>query len=117
MRADLTEFGETPDDCKFCDWLIERTYYASGDFKDPGFYQSLKPVLEGIDGKHGTAGNYFYYLATAPALFGEVVQHLGDAGLTNQDGGHWRRVVIEKPFRARCGIGARAEQGSRTGPI
>jgi glucose-6-phosphate 1-dehydrogenase len=98
VRADLTEFGETPDDCKFCDWLIERTYYASGDFKDPGFYQSLKPVLEGIDGKHGTAGNYFYYLATAPALFGEVVQHLGDAGLTNQDGGHWRRVVIEKPF-------------------
>jgi glucose-6-phosphate 1-dehydrogenase len=98
LRADLTEFGEAPNDCKFCDWLTERTYYASGDFKDPGFHQGLKPVLEGIDAKHGTSGNYFYYLATAPALFGEVVQHLGDAGLTNQDGGHWRRVVIEKPF-------------------
>jgi glucose-6-phosphate 1-dehydrogenase len=98
LRADLTEFGEAPNDCKFCDWLIERAYYASGDFKDPGFYQSLKPKLESIDGKHGTNGNYFYYLATAPALFGEVVQHLGDAGLTNQEGGHWRRVVIEKPF-------------------
>jgi glucose-6-phosphate 1-dehydrogenase len=27
-----------------------------------------------------------------------VVQHLGDAGLATQDGGQWRRVVIEKPF-------------------
>jgi glucose-6-phosphate 1-dehydrogenase len=98
VRADLVEFGETPDDCKFCDWLIERTYYAPGDFKDPNYYQSLKPRLEEIDAKHGTGGNYFYYLATAPALFGEVVRHLGEAGLTNQDGGHWRRVVIEKPF-------------------
>jgi glucose-6-phosphate 1-dehydrogenase len=98
LRADLIEFGETTNECKFCDWLIERTYYVSGDFKDPGFYQGLKPLLEGIDGRHGTGGNYFYYLATAPALFGEVVKHLGDAGLTNQEGGHWRRVVIEKPF-------------------
>jgi glucose-6-phosphate 1-dehydrogenase len=98
LRADLTEFGETPNDCKFCDWLIERTYYSPGDFKDPNYYQSLKPLLESIDAKHGTGGNYFYYLATAPALFGEVVQRLGDAGLTNQEGAHWRRVVIEKPF-------------------
>jgi glucose-6-phosphate 1-dehydrogenase len=98
LRADLIEFGETPNDCKFCDWLIERTYYSSGDFRDPKYYESLKTLLESIDAKHGTGGNYFYYLATAPALFGEVVQHLGDAGLTNQEGGHWRRVVIEKPF-------------------
>jgi glucose-6-phosphate 1-dehydrogenase len=98
LRADLIEFGETPTECKFCDWLIERTYYSSGDFRDPKYYESLKTLLESIDAKHGTGGNYFYYLATAPALFGEVVQHLGDAGLTNQEGGHWRRVVIEKPF-------------------
>jgi glucose-6-phosphate 1-dehydrogenase len=98
VRTDLTEFAEAPEQCKFCDWLLERTYYFSGDFNDPAVYQQLKPKLEAIDKTHGTGGNYFYYLATAPALFGQVVQLLGAAGLTNQDGGQWRRVVIEKPF-------------------
>ncbi len=98
VRADLTEFAQAPEQCSFCDWIVERTYYSSGDFRDANYYQSLKPVLEGIDSKHGTGGNYFYYLATAPALFGEVVGHLGDAGLTTQEKGQWRRVVIEKPF-------------------
>ncbi len=98
VRADLAEFGGASEPCKTCEWLLERTYYFSGDFQDQNIYQQLKPVLEGIDSKHGTGGNYLYYLATAPALFGEVVQHLGAAGLAEQSGGHWRRVVIEKPF-------------------
>jgi glucose-6-phosphate 1-dehydrogenase len=98
IRSDLQEFAGTPVDCTFCDWLLDRTYYSFGDFRDAAYYQSLKETLETIDKKHNTGGNYFYYLATAPALFGEVVQHLGDVGLTSQEGGHWRRVVIEKPF-------------------
>jgi glucose-6-phosphate 1-dehydrogenase len=98
VRADLTEFGEAPEDCKICDWLLERTYYFTGDFRDVNTYQQLKTVLEGVDAKHGTGGNYLYYLATAPALFGEAIQHLGEAGLAAQEGGRWRRVVIEKPF-------------------
>ena len=98
VRGDLAEFGGAAEPCKTCDWLLERTYYFSGDFQDQNIYQQLKPVLEGIDNKHATGGNYLYYLATAPVLFGEVVQHLGVAGLADQSGGHWRRVVIEKPF-------------------
>ena len=97
LRADFTEFGEAPAQCELCDWLVERTYYASGDFRAPDFYQGLKSRLEEIDRKHSTGGNYFFYLATAPSLFGEVVKDLGEAGLTDQSG-HWRRVVIEKPF-------------------
>jgi glucose-6-phosphate 1-dehydrogenase len=98
VRRDLAEFGGATEPCKTCDWLLERTYYFSGDFQNPNTYEHLKPVLEGIDTKHATGGSYLYYLATAPALFGEVVQHLGVAGLADQSGGHWRRVVIEKPF-------------------
>src|SRR6202022_2290875 len=30
--------------------------------------------------------------------FAQIVQQLGQAGLSNQEGGCWRRVVIEKPF-------------------
>jgi len=98
VRQDLREFGGAPDHCKFCDWLIERLYYLPGDFQDPKYYQQLKPLLAQVDEKHGTQGNYFYYLATTPALFGEVVRQLGGAGLAEETGGHWRRIVFEKPF-------------------
>ena len=32
-------------------------------------------------------------------LFGEIVTHLGEYGLTTERDGTWRRVIIEKPFR------------------
>lgn len=97
VHADLRDFGDAPEKCKFCDWLLERLYYLRGDFKDPDTFQRLRSLLESVDQKHGTGGNYLYYLATAPALFGDVVGMLGSANLTD-DEGHWRRVVIEKPF-------------------
>ena len=98
VREDLGQFGGAPEHCKFCDWLIERLYYLPGDFQDPQYYQRLKPLLAQTDEKHGTQGNYFYYLATTPSLFGEVVRQLGSAGLAEESGGHWRRIVFEKPF-------------------
>ena len=98
VRQDLNEFAAAPDHCQFCDWLIERLYYLSGDFKDPQFYARLKALLTDVDQKHSTRENYFYYLATTPVLFADVVKQLGESGLTEQANGHWRRVVFEKPF-------------------
>src|ERR1051326_391557 len=98
VKSDLKEFGGAPADCPFCEWLLERLYYTSGDFRDRTAYERLKPLLAEMEQKHGTRGNYFYYLATTPSLFGEIVKQLGDAGLTEQTNGHWSRVIIEKPF-------------------
>ncbi len=98
VRADLQQFAGAPNECKFCDWLIERLYYLHGDFQQPETFQQLHQVLETIDERHGTGGNYLYYLATSPTLFGDVVQQLGGAGLAQESEGHWRRVVFEKPF-------------------
>ena len=98
VYQDLIEFGGAKEHCKFCDWLVGHLYYFRGDFKDPATYQQLKQKLTQVDEKHGTRGNYFYYLATAPALFGEVVKQLGAAGLAEEAEDRWRRVVIEKPF-------------------
>jgi len=98
VRADLGEFANAPEKCRFCDWLLERLYYISGEFRQPAFYEKLKPLLADVDQKHNTNASYLYYLATTPALFGEIIQQLGNAGLTAEDDGHWRRVVIEKPF-------------------
>ena len=98
VRKSLQEFGGAPDRCKFCDWLLGRTYYISGDLRDPAAFERLKTVLGEVDAKHGTHGNYLYYLATTPVLFGPVVDLLGSSGLSQETSGHWRRVVIEKPF-------------------
>src|SRR5438093_6208849 len=98
VKSDLKEFAGAADHCPFCEWLLARLYYSAGDFRDPATYVRLKPLLAEVEQKHGTRGNHFYYLATTPNLFGEIVQQLGAAGLTEQTNGHWRRVVIEKPF-------------------
>lgn len=79
-------------------WLARRLYYVSGDFADPAAYQNLKAVLAEADKEHGTRGNYFKYLATAPGFFSTCIHQLGDAGLMNEESGQWRRVIIEKPF-------------------
>ncbi len=98
VQNNLREFGGAEENCRFCDWLVGRLYYLSGDFRDSASYGRLKPLLDQVDQKHGTQGNRLYYLATTPALFAEVVSQLGAAGLTEETGGRWRRVVIEKPF-------------------
>ena len=98
VRSDIREYAGAPQDCTQCDWLAERVYYMAGDFRDNGTYSHLKDVLAELDQKHSTKGNYLYYLATAPAFFSEIPGRLGSAGLTTEADGHWRRVVIEKPF-------------------
>jgi len=98
VRSYLREFADAPEDCPFCDWLLGRLYYLPGDFRNPAVYESMKGLLARIDAKHGTGGNYIYYLATVPNLVPEIITRLGEGGLVLQDGGQWRRVVVEKPF-------------------
>ncbi|MGH9363979.1 MAG: glucose-6-phosphate dehydrogenase [Thermoanaerobaculia bacterium] len=75
-----------------------RLYYASGEFADPAVYAKLAGLLKDVASRHGTAGNVLFYLATPPQFFAEIVQQLGAAGLTREEGGSWRRVIVEKPF-------------------
>ncbi|PYX08546.1 MAG: glucose-6-phosphate dehydrogenase [Acidobacteria bacterium] len=79
-------------------WFTQRLYYERGDFADVNLYSALGKQLGDLDRERHTAGNYLFYLATAPKFFASIVQQLGAAGLCNQENGRWRRVVIEKPF-------------------
>ena len=78
--------------------LALRLYYVQSDFSDPDGYRRLAETLAGIDASHGTGGNYLFYLAMAPDYFLEATERLAGVGLLGQDGGCWRRIVIEKPF-------------------
>jgi len=80
------------------EWLRSRLFYERGDFGDSNAFTRLRDRLGVIDAESHTEGNYLFYLATAPKFFAQIVQQLGRAGLSRQENGHWRRVVIEKPF-------------------
>jgi len=79
--------------------------YHRGDFDDPAAYAELAKRLDRIDRDRGTAGNRLFYLAVPPALYPEIVNHLGQAGLAASGADRragskrgWTRVIVEKPF-------------------
>ena len=78
--------------------LSQRVHYLAGDFQEGATYRQLNDVLQRVDASSGTQGNYIFYMATIPGLFGRIVTHLGEYGLTVEREGIWRRVIIEKPF-------------------
>src|ERR1017187_6862385 len=80
------------------EWFTQRLFYQRGEFADPNTYSTLASRLSDLDRERQTACNYMFYLATSPKFFGKIVRHLGTAGLSRQENGRWRRVVIEKPF-------------------
>lgn len=98
MGEQLMRFATDKVDADLRDWLLERLYYVSGEFQDPKAYAKLSQLLTEVDNKHRTNGNYFFYLATSPAFFGDIVDQLGQAKLVAEKNGQWRRLVFEKPF-------------------
>ncbi|MGA2101174.1 MAG: glucose-6-phosphate dehydrogenase [Candidatus Sulfotelmatobacter sp.] len=97
FRDQLSEFLPA-DDAEGRDWLRQRLFYERGDFGDPDTFTRLREQLAKVDAERHTQGNYLFYMATAPKFFAPIVQQLGKAGLSQQQDGRWRRVVIEKPF-------------------
>lgn len=98
MTDSMTEVAEVEIDPATWASFAKRLHYIQGDFNSPELFKKLADVLAGLEKNEGTEGNVLFYLATAPQFFSVVVHHLGDVGLTRQDGHKWRRVVIEKPF-------------------
>jgi glucose-6-phosphate 1-dehydrogenase len=73
------------------DWFLERTRYVGGKFEGDQTYRAIADRL-------GSDRNALFYLATPPSEFTVVTEHLGKAKLLEEPDGHWRRLIIEKPF-------------------
>jgi glucose-6-phosphate 1-dehydrogenase len=97
-RTEFREFATGPVDEAMWKWVEERCYAHTGTFDDVSAYVRLGEKLARIDHERGTAGNYLFYLATPPNYFAPIVANLGKAGLTTEQNGQWRRVIVEKPF-------------------
>ena len=99
FRSQVTSFLPTgPESADAMDWFRKRLFYERGDFADANTFTKLQERLAALDAEQHTEGNYLFYLATAPKFFAQIVQQLGTSALSRQENGHWRRVVIEKPF-------------------
>ena len=94
MRDGLEEFASFPygDD----EWVAfaARLSYLSGDLSD---LDSCECFAEELAALEGQSCNRLYYLATPPQLIAEIVTHIGQKGLLDEEEGS-RRVVVEKPF-------------------
>ena len=89
----LSELGGAKPSADDWRWLSERLSYIRGDFDDAKLYEAIKAKVDGR-----AKGNCIFYLATPPSQFAPVVEKIGESGLAREDGGRFRRVVIEKPF-------------------
>jgi len=97
-RDDIRAYAGAPEKCDFCDWVVKRLFYMVGDFANADDFAKLKERIDQLDQQYKTDGNVFYYLATLPRFISEIIHQLGQQGLTNEEHGDWRRVIIEKPF-------------------
>lgn len=78
--------------------LAQRIYYMRGNIKERATYETLCERLSALDAERGEDGNYLFYLAVPPSLFGDITENLGATGLVTEIEDDWRRVIIEKPF-------------------
>jgi glucose-6-phosphate 1-dehydrogenase len=67
--------------------------YLPGEFSQPYAMKVLAEHLEKLDEEHGTHGGRFFYAATPPAAYPDIVRRLGEVGLNKN-----AKIVIEKPF-------------------
>ncbi len=77
--------------------FLQNIYYQQSNAKSPDDYLLLKEKIGKLDNKINENGNYIFYLATSPDLFGVISENIGKVGL-NSEGDGWKRLVVEKPF-------------------
>jgi glucose-6-phosphate 1-dehydrogenase len=67
--------------------------YVPGDFVSELAMEHLREHLEEVDRTRGTQGGRFYYCATPPAAYTQIVARLGESSMQAD-----ARIVMEKPF-------------------
>ena len=98
MSAAIETFATTEFDSKLWEEFRPSLYYVAGQFTDAALYKRLGEKIAAAAKTHKTGPNVLFYLSTPPDFFGEITKQLGAAGLTNETGAAWRRVIVEKPF-------------------
>ena len=73
-------------------------FYHRSTFEDPEGYEALRQRLDQIDKHSNIRSNRIFYLATPPSAYSGILQNLKQSGLSEETGGRFSRVIVEKPF-------------------
>jgi len=94
----LKKFATRPVDEAIAKRLLECISSIEADPDDPASFDAMRQRLEKLEKDRSTGGNRLFYLATPPNAFAPISRELGRAGMLKEEGGAWRRLVVEKPF-------------------
>ena len=75
-----------------------KLHYRSVNYDAADTFNILSQQIDEIEAKHKVKKNRIYYLAVPPSLIEGIVTHMGQTGLSQESGGNWTRLVVEKPF-------------------
>ncbi len=81
--------------------FAKHLHYQKGTFEEESGYQELIQHLNELDEKIGACITRFFYLATPPQHYAQILDKLVGTKLSEgcgQGSSSWTRVVIEKPF-------------------
>jgi glucose-6-phosphate 1-dehydrogenase len=99
LMKGLLQFATRPVDEKIAKRLLECVTSIEADPGSPASFDTLRERIGKLEVNRQTGGNRLFYLATPPDAFLPISRELGRTGLLKEDqGGPWRRLVIEKPF-------------------
>jgi glucose-6-phosphate 1-dehydrogenase len=98
LMKGVREFATRPVDDAIAKRLLECVTCIAADPKDPASFDRMRERLEKLEANRATGGNRLFYLATPPDAFAPIARELGRTRLLKEDGGAWRRLVVEKPF-------------------
>ncbi len=76
--------------------FAKHIHYQQGDFKKLQTYTLLGEQCAQLEKEWNAKVHRVFYMATPPAMFGEIPKRLGEAGLASDR--QFARIVIEKPI-------------------
>jgi glucose-6-phosphate 1-dehydrogenase len=98
LMKGLREFATRRVDDEIARRLLECVTCIAADPKDPASFDRMREQLEKLEANRATGGHRLFYLATPPDAFAPIARELGRTGMLKEDGGAWRRLIVEKPF-------------------
>ncbi|MDP3692128.1 glucose-6-phosphate dehydrogenase [Bradyrhizobium sp.] len=98
LMKGLREFATRPVEDETAARLLGCVTCIAADPEEPASFDRMEAQLDELEAARQTGGNRLFYLATPPDAFAPIARELGRTGMLRQEGGAWRRLVVEKPF-------------------
>jgi glucose-6-phosphate 1-dehydrogenase len=98
MREGVEKHGRVPVREDVWNVFADGLRYCSYELDQEDGLRALHEILKELDRERGTGGNRIFYFSIPPSGVAALAERLGAEGLSQSEGGGFRRMVVEKPF-------------------